>query len=505
MSEDETKSCPDTERAQQPSHFTRIWFEELGLPRHVLAGLKDCGFTLCTPLQSQVIPLALLGKDVVAKAVTGSGKVAAYLLPLLARLPERSATAEGNTSALIVVPTPGLARQVAEDVRLFSGTYTVLSHALVTEDQDPADQSEVFRQGPDIVIGTPPALIDRMKQGTFRVSGVNVLVVDEADRYFDLNMVKHLRYLLRKLPHFEKRRSMLFAGSISYRILALVYHYMNGPEFVSGVTEESQLVGVEQSLFHVDSHEKASLLLGLLKREEWKRIVIFANTPSAVEDIGRILKENGLPVESVSEELPQRKRFRLITRLNRGGAKILVTTDSTCGEVYMEGVSHVVNYDLPLAPQAYLQRAGRATASNGSRRVISFACEEYVFHLEPIEEALGYKIPAVFAPDEWFAERKDRPLQPEPAAPRESVHKQQEAHEEKRPLQLKGGARIVFSSEPGGVFGLAVERTSPQEKGSDQAPEPKKKPRRRRPKRREQKKEEGKAGNDDGMTGSTER
>jgi ATP-dependent RNA helicase RhlB len=482
---DESKSPPVVERAQQPFFFTRIWFEELGLPRHVLSGLKDCGFTLCTPLQSQVIPLALSGKDVVAQASTGSGKIAAYLLPLLARLPEPG-TAQVNTSALIVVPTPELARCVAEDIRLLGGTYTALSHALVTRDEDYAEQSDVFRRGPDILVGTPPALISLMKQSAFRVSGVNVLVIDEVDRYFDLNQVKHLRYLLRKLPHYEKRRSTLFSRSLSYRILALAYHYMNAPEFVSGVTEEPQLQGMEHSLFHVDSREKASLLLGLLKREEWKRIVVFANTPSSVEGVSRILKDNGYQLESLTEELPQRKRFRFMTRLNRGSAKILVTTDAASGSVFMEGVSHIINYDLPLAPSAYIQRAGRATATNGVRRAVSFACEEYVFHLEPIEEVLGYKIPVVFADDDWFAERRDRAPTPEPEVPKESVPKPHEVHEEKRPLALKGGARIVFSSNPGGVFGLAVERVSPPEQGQ----EPRKKPRRRRPRRRKEERTE---------------
>ncbi|RJR30327.1 MAG: DEAD/DEAH box helicase [Desulfobacteraceae bacterium] len=487
---EECKSPSESDRAQQPLFFTRIWFEELGLPRHVLSGLKDCGFTLCTPLQSQVIPLALSGKDVVAQAVTGAGKIAAYLLPLMARLPERAASPQGNTTALIVVPTPELARHVAADVKLFGGTYTALSHAVADELE--CIEPEENAIAPDIIIGTPPALINMIKHGSLRVSTVNVLVVDEADRYFDLNLVKDLRYLLRKLPHHEKRRSTLFANSLSYRILALAYHYMNAPEFVSGATEEPQLQGIEQSLFHVDSREKASLLLGILKRQEWKRILIFANTQGAVEELSRTLKENGLPLEYISEEVPPRKRFRLIARLNRGGPRILVTTDAGCGSVFMEGVSHVVNYDLPLAPSAYLQRVGRISATAGARRAISFACEEYVFHLEAIEEALGYKIPVIPPDDDWFVKGKVQPSEEEPKAPKEPEPKTAEIHEEKRPLQLKGGAKIVFSSSPGGVFGLAVERTGSQEHPdhNEHGQEGRKKQRRRRPKRREPRKTE---------------
>lgn len=445
----------ETPRSEQPLFFTRIWFEELGLPNHVLAGLKERGFTLCTPLQAQVIPFALEGKDVVAQASTGSGKVAAYLLPLVARLPERSAVPQANTSALIVVPTAKLAHEVAEEIRLFSAN-TSLTHALALEG-GPETEGPLC-QPPDILVGTPAALITQIKKGSFKISGINVLVIDEADRFFDLGTVKDLRYLLRKLPHCEKRRSILFSNTLSYRILAMTYHYMNSPEFVSGVAEEAQIQGVEQTLFHVDSGEKASLLLGILKREGWKRVLIFANMQQSAEGLTRLLKENGVPVESVSSDLPQRKRFRLMARLNRGGARVLVTTDGDANAVYMEGVSHVINYDLPVAPASYVLRAGRITASNGSRRVISFACEEYVFHLEPIEGTLGYKIPVTMPGDDWFVARKDEAAQPPPVLVPRPQEPHPDHHEEKRQLQLKGGARIAFSSEPGGVFGLAVER-----------------------------------------------
>lgn len=455
-----SKTPPARPRAEQPFFFTRIWFEELGLPNHVLAGLKDRGFTLCTPLQSQVIPLALEGKDVVAQASTGSGKVAAYLLPLVARLPERSGVQQENTTSLIIVPTAELAHEVANDIRLFS-INTSLSHALALEEESEGGEGPVLCQAPDIIVGTPAAVISHIKRGSFKISGINVLVIDEADRFFDLGTVKDLRYLLRKLPHYEKRRSILFSNTLSYRILAMTYHYMNSPEFVSGVAEESQIQGADQTLFHVDSREKGSLLLGILKREEWKRVLVFANTQASAEGVSRLLRENGVPVESISSDLPQRKRFRLMARLNRGGARVLVTTDADANAVHVEGVSHVVNYDLPMVPLSYIHRAGRITASNGSRRVVSFACEEYVFHLEPIEGALGYKIPVTQPRDDWFAERKDE------AAPHpEPVPRAQEHHEEKRPLQLKGGARIAFSSAPGGVFGLAVERMNLPEKGS---------------------------------------
>ncbi len=473
-----SKSTPEGHRAEQPSSFMRIWFEELGLPSHVLSGLKERGFTLCTPLQSQVIPLALEGKDVVAQATTGSGKIAAYLLPLVARLPERSGAPQGNTTALIVVPTPELANEVAKDIRLFS-VNTSLSHALVLQD-DLDEETQGLFQAPDIIIGTPAAVITQIKKGFFKVSGINVLVIDEADRFFDLGLIKDLRYLLRKLPHYEKRRSILFSNVLSYRILAMTYHYMNSPEFVSGVAEESQIQGTEQSLFHVDSQEKGSLLLGLLKREEWKRVLIFANTQASAEGVSRLLKENGLPIESVSSDMPQRKTFRLMARLNRGRARAVGTPDADANAIYVEGVSHVINYDLPIVPLSYIQRAGRITAANGARRVLTFACEEYVFHLEPLEQALGYKIPVILPGDDWFAKRKDEAAPPPEPAPRPHEH-----HEEKKALQLKGGAKIAFSSSPGGVFGLSVEKVNPPEKGEGRGKSRRHRP--RRPPKKDQK------------------
>ena len=207
---------------------------------------------------------------------------------------------------------------------------------------------------------------------------------------------------------------MLFSSGLSSRLLGWVYLFMNLPDFITEPPDESLLQRVEQSLLHVSSQEKIPLLLGLLKREAWNHALVFVNTREALERVADSLRTNGLPADGLTEGMPQRKRLRIMEKIERGQVKILVTTDDASRAVPIADVSHVINYDLPQGPRAYLQRLGRISAPQGPGRVISFACEEYVFHLEPIQEMLGYKLPVVWPQDDWFVE--ERPPQ-EPKMP----------------------------------------------------------------------------------------
>ncbi|MEW6663622.1 MAG: DEAD/DEAH box helicase [Thermodesulfobacteriota bacterium] len=470
-----------------PVPLIQTWFEELDLPAEVLAGLKDAGYTYCTPLQAQVIPPALAGRDVVAQSRPESGHGVAFLVPLLTRLlrvPEREG---GVPSAMVLVPSLELARQVFEEACHLS-RHTGLSVLLVSGGSEEGGETEPLPVGPDILVGTPAPIIDSMKKGAFRPAAIRTLIVDDADRFFELGLGGDLRYLLRKLPHHEKRFTMLFSAGLSSRLLGWVYLFMNLPDFITGPPDESVLQSVEQSLLHVSSQEKIPLLLGLLKREEWDHVLVYVNTREALDKVTGALKAKGLPADGVTEGMPLRKRLRIMEKIERGQVKILVTTDEASRAVPIAGISHVINYDLPQGPRAYLQRVGRISEPQRPGRVISIACEEYVFHLEPIQEMLGYKLPVFWPQDDWFVqERPSEPTEsipPEipPEAPPEPQPRTEEAQDEKRAIRTRGGSRIVFSSQPGGVFGLAPDRTAaavPSEQGKDA----KKKPRRHRPRR----------------------
>ena len=461
---EEPEFQPAPQRAEVPKFLTHLRFEDLDLPPQVLAGLKDAGLTFCTPIQAEVLPLTLSGKDVAGQAQTGTGKTAAFLVTVLTRLLSLTDRKPGLPSALIVAPTRELAVQIYEDAKILAG-HTGFTIAQVMGGLDYEKQAETLRKGADIVICTPGRIIDYLKQGIFKTAGVSVLVIDEADRLFDLGFTRDMRYILKRLPLYEKRLSMLFSATLSYKILALTYDYMNLPEFISVTPEEVTVEGVEQSLFHVSSQEKLPLLLGFLHRESWHRVLIFTNTKADVEWLTRKLRGNALAAEGITGDLPQRNRLSLMARFKGGSIKILVATDVASRGIHVEDISHVINYHLPQNPENYIHRIGRTARAGKTGNAVSLACEECVFHLEPIEELLGSKIPVAWPEEDWFKEdrsgkvsreARERPERPKTRPPREE-----------KALPAAGRWKtIAFSSQPGGVFGLAAAAKGPEQEGA---------------------------------------
>jgi len=280
-----------------------------------------------------------------------------------------------------------------------------------------------------------------------------LLVIDEADRLLDLGFEKDMIYLLRKLPHYEKRQSMLFSATLSFRVMELTYQYMNLPEFISITPEEVIVEGVEQSLFHVGNEQKLSLLLGLLKRENWIRALIFVNTKAGVNWLTSKLKGNRWPAEGITGDLPQSKRFKLMGRFKDGHIKILVATDVASRGIHVEDISHVINYDLPQDSENYVHRIGRTARAGKDGQALSIACERYVFHLEPLEEMLGYKIPVVWPEDDWFIEDKAGPVL---TAPRDRGRRpaQRPTYVKKHHPRQKIYEKVKRSSYPGAFFGF---------------------------------------------------
>ncbi len=396
-------------RADKPKFLTQTYFDELNLPEPVLKGLTEAGFTQCTPIQAQTLPLSLSGKDVAGQAQTGTGKTAAFLVTVFTRLLTEETRVPGEPAALIVSPTRELALQIYEEACLI-GKYTGLSIAQVVGGVDYQKQADILRSGVDIVICTPGRIIDYFKQGIFKTSSVKIIVIDEADRLLDLGFSKDMRFILQKLPRYDKRQSLLFSATLSFRVMELTYEYMNLPEFISVTPEDVAVEGIEQSLIHVGSDQKLSLLLGLLERETWERILIFVNTKSGVEWLAAKLKGNGWPAEGITGDLPQEKRFKLMERFKEGKIKMLIATDVASRGIHVEDISHVINFDLPQDPENYVHRIGRTARAGKTGKSIAFACEAYVFHLEPLEALLNAKIPVVWPEDDWFKEDKAGPV-----------------------------------------------------------------------------------------------
>jgi ATP-dependent RNA helicase RhlB len=389
------------ERTERPNFLTRVKFETFDLPPEVLSGLNDAGYTHCSPIQAQVLPIALAGRDVAGQAQTGTGKTGAFLVTILARLLEIPDRNPGMTSAIVVAPTRELAAQIHQEALLL-GSHTGLSFVEIVGGVDYQKQADALRKGVDVVICTPGRIIDYHKQGIFKTDNIKVAVIDEADRLLDLGFAKDMRFILRKLPPYNQRQTMLFSATLSHRVLELTYEYMNLPEFIDVAPEEITVDRVEQSLLHVGQDQKFSLLLGLFKREDWSRVLIFTNTKAEVEWISKKLRGNGLPAEGITGDLPQRQRFSLMDRFKKNTVKILVATDVASRGIHVEDISHVINYDLPQDAENYIHRIGRTARAGKTGRAISLACERFVLHLEPIEAMLGYKLPVVWPEEDWF-------------------------------------------------------------------------------------------------------
>jgi ATP-dependent RNA helicase RhlB len=379
-------------------------FADLDLPGAVRQGIESAGFTECTEIQAQALPPALAGSDVAGQSQTGTGKTAAFLIALFTRLVREPAppTAEvASPRALIVAPTRELAVQIHQDALLL-GQFTGLRLHLVFGGVDYEKQRQAFQARPDILIGTPGRLIDYLKQGVYALRHVEVLVVDEADRMFDMGFIDDLRYLLRRLPPPQKRQSFLFSATLSWDVVELAFEHMHEPVRVAATPEQITAEKVEHLLYHVGIKEKFSLLLGILQQEKPERALVFANTKREVERLAERLTANGYRAEAITGDVDQRKRLRIMRDFKAGLLPMLVATDVASRGLHIEGVTHVINYDLPQDPEDYVHRIGRTARAGASGRAVSLACEDHVLNLEAIERLIGFKLPVHWAEDYLF-------------------------------------------------------------------------------------------------------
>ncbi|HUG35402.1 MAG TPA: DEAD/DEAH box helicase, partial [Candidatus Limnocylindrales bacterium] len=352
-------------------------FTSLDLPEPVLQGIRDAGFVSATPIQEAALPLALKGKDVAGQSQTGTGKTAAFLISAFARCLSHPAPARGGPTAprvLIIAPTRELVVQIEADAHLL-GNRTGLTTLAVYGGIDYAKQRDALRDGCDILVGTPGRLIDYLKQHVWSPSRVEVLVIDEADRMFDMGFIADLRFILRRLPKPERRQSFLFSATLSFRVMELTWEFMNNPTQITISPQQKTVEKAEQVLYHVGRDEKFSLLLGLLKREGGSRILIFANTREEARRLEDRLERNGWKARALTGDVDQRKRLRILADFKEGELPVLVATDVASRGLHIEGVSHVVNWDLPQDAEDYVHRIGRTARAGAAGKAISFADE----------------------------------------------------------------------------------------------------------------------------------
>ncbi|HTY51096.1 MAG TPA: DEAD/DEAH box helicase [Steroidobacteraceae bacterium] len=382
-----------------------VAYDSLGLDARLLAGIRDAGFTHCTPIQAGTLPLALSGRDVAGQAQTGTGKTAAFLVALYQALltrPPGPGHSPTSARALVVAPTRELAVQIHHDAEIL-GRHTGLRNAVVFGGTDYDKQRRQLEDGVDVLIGTPGRLIDYFKQHVFELRHAQVVVLDEADRMFDLGFIADIRFLLRRLPPPQRRQSMLFSATLSHRVLELAYEHMNNPELIRIEPDKMTVDLVRQVIYYPSMEEKLPLLIGLLRQAEAHRTMIFVNTKRMAERLEAVLRANGFHAQALSGDVPQQKRLRFLREFHNGELAVLIATDVASRGLHIPDVSHVFNYDLPQDSADYVHRIGRTARAGAEGDAISFACEEYAVSLPDIEEYIGHKIPSAAISPELLA------------------------------------------------------------------------------------------------------
>ena len=384
---------------------TDVRFSTLGLPAALLRGVGDAGFVFCTPIQAGALPIALDGRDVEGQAQTGTGKTAAFLLAAMNHLLRRAPHddhRDGDPRALVVAPTRELAVQIHRDAEVL-GRHAGLRMAVVFGGTGYEEQRHRLKEGVDVLVGTPGRLIDYFKQRVYGLHSVQVAVIDEADRMFDLGFIRDVRYLLRRMPRAEQRLNMLFSATLSHRVSELAYEHMNAPTVVNANPERVTVSRVSQKLFHVSREEKIPLLFGLLEGMDVTRTLVFTNTKRSAERVEDHLAANGIRAGMLTGDVPQKRRLALLDSFKEGTLPVLVATDVASRGLHIPDVSHVFNFDLPQDPEDYVHRVGRTARVGAEGDALSFACEEFVYSLMAIEEYIGEKIPTAAVTDDLLA------------------------------------------------------------------------------------------------------
>lgn len=376
-------------------------FDELALDPEILQAIDAAGFEVCTPVQERAIPEVLQGKDVMVQSQTGTGKTAAFLLPAFQLL--RSNERFRGSSMIVIAPTRELAVQIKEEAEVLSdglGLKAEVFHGGVGYDH----QQKALSQGVDIVVGTPGRIIDLSQSGHMDLRANGIMVIDEADRLFDMGFYPDLRKMLRRMRPREERLNMLFSATLSTKARNIAWEHMNDPTEIEVAPEQVTVDRVQQEIYHIASEDKMAALLGILNRDTPRNAIIFTNTKRAAEEVSRRLELNGFPSEFIMGDLPQRKRIAIINKIKDGKAEFLVATDVAARGLHINNLEMVINYDVPEDPEAYVHRIGRTARAGEQGRALTIACQRYVFGLDAIESLINQRIPVGTLTPEEFGE-----------------------------------------------------------------------------------------------------
>ncbi len=430
-------------------------FTKLNLHPSLLAGIKELGFTRPTPIQSEAIPPALEGKDVLACAMTGSGKTVAFLLPILQKL---LAKPRGTTRALILTPTRELAAQIVEELNGIA-VHTPVSAAPVIGGVGMGPQEHAFRSGVDVIVATPGRLLDHLKQPYAKLTNVEFLVLDEADRMLDMGFLPDIRRVLKHVP--AKRQTMFFSATMPDPIVALTREMLHQPVSINLERKSAPAKGITQAVYPVPQDLKAHLLLALLQKGGMKEALVFTRTKHRANRLWEFLDKRGIPVARIHGNRSQAQRTDALAGFKDGSYRVLVATDIAARGIDVEALGHVVNFDVPVQPEDYIHRVGRTARAELTGEAYTFVARDEEDELRSIERAIGKALPRVTLPDFDYTKKPEGKFEV-PQAERIAAIRAQRSVErqrarEKAERKATGGARPT-SGPPASSGGTAKRR-----------------------------------------------
>jgi ATP-dependent RNA helicase RhlE len=434
-------------------------FASFKLHPDLVRGTKDLGFTRATPIQEQAIPPALEGRDLLACAMTGSGKTAAFLLPILSRLMGKP---RGTTRALILTPTRELAAQIEVHLRELA-VHTPLSGAAVFGGVGMGPQEHAFRSGVDVIIATPGRLLDHFKQPYAKLDGLEILVLDEADRMLDMGFLPDIKRVLKHLP--TKRQTLFFSATMPAPIVTLTRELLRDPATINLERKAAPAVGIRQALYPVREELKAALFVELLRRGDVGNVIVFTRTKHRANRLAEYLTGEGIPNAKIHGNRSQAQRTDALDGFKTGRYRCLVATDIVARGIDVEQLEHVVNFDVPHLPEDYIHRVGRTARADATGDAFTFVAPEEEKDLQAIERAIGKRLPRVVVPGFDYASKPAQRFEV-PIAERIAEIRKRKAEERKRAKE-KAERR-------------ATHQATEQARATSAAGAAKKKPRRRR-------------------------
>ena len=425
-------------------------FSSLKLHPSLLKSIRELGFSRPTPVQADAIPPALAGRDVLACAQTGSGKTAAFLLPILHNLMEKP---RGRTRALVLAPTRELAAQILEEFNALA-VHTPLTGASIYGGVSMAPQEHAFRSGVDVMIATPGRLLDHLRSSYAKLVHLEYLVLDEADRMLDMGFLPDIRRILRHVP--QKRQTLFFSATMPQEILKLTGEMLRNPETIQKARQAAPASGITQAVYPVSQDAKRSLLLHLLKRGQIEQALVFTRTKHRTNRLAEFLVRNGINAERIHGNRSQGQRTAALAGFKSGRYPVLVATDIAARGIDVEELGHVVNFDVPQAPEDYIHRVGRTGRAEATGDAFTFVAPDEESDLRDIEKAIGRRLPRVTVPDFDYSVKAEGQLEvpraqriAEIRARKREERQRAEVNAARRAAALRGPASKASGSRPG--------------------------------------------------------